>query len=314
MRFSFILALVLSLSLAGAQWYQTTKFICPTPIEYRLGVIDDSFGLTPPEALASIAEAAALWEDVSDRDLFVFAEDADFTINFIFDERQAGADAQSIARDRLDNIAAMNDTFRAQIAELQATYESQVSEFKSDRSDYDGQLQSYNDRVRQVNDRGGAASGVFAELESERVRLDRISGTLRGQADSLSALAEQLNDLSTEGNRLIETYNQEVLVYNQEYGEAHEFTQGDYQGGEINVYKFSDNNELVTVLAHEFGHALGIDHVEEAGALMYYLLDDELTDAPALAAVDIAAFQVACEQQGWGGSIRSVMRQLISYF
>ena len=314
MRFSFILALVLSVSLAGVQWYQTTKFICPAPIEYQLGSIGDSFTITPAEAKAAIAEAANLWESNTGDDLFIYSEDADFAINFIFDERQATADAQTIDRDRLDAIAGQNDTFRTQIAELQATYELQQADFTSERNAYDDELKAYNDRVRQVNDRGGANAAVFADLEAERERLERISTSLQQEATNLNNLAQRLNELSSEGNRLIDTYNQEVQDYNREYGEAHEFTQGDYRGGEINVYKFSDKNELVAVLAHEFGHALGINHIEEPGALMYYLLDDELFDAPTLAASDVAAYQVVCSDQGIAGSIRSIIRQLISHF
>lgn len=313
MRFSFLLALILSITLAGVQWYQTTKYICPVPIEYRLGEIGESFAITPSEATAAINEAAALWEEAADQDLFVYAEDADFTINFIFDERQAVADAQTADRDRLDNIAEQNELFRTQIAQLQNTYESKQAAFVAERDAYDAELQIYNDRVRQVNDRGGANSEVFAELEATRVQLERTSNRLQQEAASLNELAEQLNKLSSEGNRLIDTYNEEVEQYNLEYGEAHEFTQGDYQGGEINVYKFSDNNELVSVLAHEFGHALGIDHIEDQDALMYYLLDDELFKAPTLAASDVLAYQAVCENQGVAGSIRSLIRQFISY-
>lgn len=314
MRFSFILALVLSISLAGVQWYQTTKYICPIPIEYRLGAIGESFAITQSEAKAAIAEAANLWEEKIDEDLFIYAEDADFAINFIFDERQEVANAQTADRDRLDSIAEQNETFRTEIAQLQSTYEAKQADFAAERDVYDAELQAYNDRVRQVNDRGGAGREAFAVLEVERERLEQISRSLQQEAAALNDLAQQLNTISAEGNRLINTYNQEVRQFNLDYGEAHEFTQGDYQGGEINVYKFSDNNELVAVLAHEFGHALGINHIEEPGALMYYLLDDELFDAPTLAASDIAAYQAVCEDQGFAGSVRSVIRQLISYF
>lgn len=313
MRFSHGIALLLVLTLAGVQWYQSTQYICPVPIQYRLGVIDDSFTLTDVEAKQYIAKATSVWEAISERDLFVYNDQADFTINFVFDERQATADAQSIDRHRLDGIADQNETFRAQIDNLQNTFEQRQSKFAQQRDSYDQQLQSYNDQVRQVNDRGGASPAVFAQLESQRVSLASQSETLRTEADALSNLADQLNALSTEANALIETYNQQVRVYNRQYGEEHEFTQGDYRGGEINVYKFSDESELVTVLAHEFGHALGIDHIEEPGSLMYYLLDDNLDQSPILSDGDVSTFQQVCGDQGFGARVRGFIRSAVAY-
>lgn len=312
MRFSFLLALTVVLSLAGVQWYQTTQYICPVPISYRLGEIDSSFTLSEVEAKQYIEEATAVWEDVAAQDLFIYNDDAAFTINFIFDERQAMADAQIFDRDRLDSIAEQNEAFRTQIADIQSSYQRRQTTFNAEREAYDSRLQSYNDKVRQANDRGGATPAVFTELELERVSLASESEELRVEADALNNLAQQLNELSTEGNRLVETYNQEVRTYNADYGATHEFTQGDYRGGEINIYKFSNQYELVSVLAHEFGHSLGIDHIEEPGSLMYYLLDDELDSMPTLTDSDIAAYQIECADQGFSARVRGFIREALA--
>ncbi|MFT5831898.1 MAG: hypothetical protein ACI9SY_000275 [Candidatus Paceibacteria bacterium] len=314
MRFSYLLALTITLSLAGTQWYQSTRYICPVPINYRLGIIDDSFSITQAEAKQYIEQAAQVWEDVADQDLFIYNDDADFTINFVFDERQETANAQTADRERLDGIAAQNDQFRTQIADLQTTYQNRNVQFETTKINYDERLESYNDAVRQANDRGGATPAAFAVLEEERVDLEGESNQLRVASNALNSLASQLNELSTEGNRLIETYNDEVRSYNDLYGEAHEFTQGDYRGGEINIYKFSNQFELVSVLAHEFGHALGIDHVEEPGALMYYLLDDELDQIPTLSESDIAAYQTECANQGFQSNARKFIREALATF
>ena len=36
----------------------------------------------------------------------------------------------------------------------------------------------------------------------------------------------------------------------------------------ISIFAFSDENHLAIILAHELGHALGIEHVDGDGALM----------------------------------------------
>lgn len=314
MRFSYFVALLLVIALAGVQWYQTTKYICPVPIAYRLGVIDESFTITHDEALAAIASAESVWEEQVAQELFVYDDASAFVINFVFDDRQAMADAQEADKQRLDDIATQNNEFKVQIGALQATYEARQADFAAAKSAYEADLLTYNQRVQQANDRGGAAPALYAELEAQQRVLDALSAQLRSEAAGLNNLAQQLNNISAEGNRLIDTYNQEVRVYNDEYGEQHEFTQGDYQGGEINVYKFSSEEELVSVLAHEFGHALGIGHVEEPGSLMYYLLDEALKAQLQLSEGDIASFAAICADQGLGSRVRASVRAIIAKF
>ena len=48
-------------------------------------------------------------------------------------------------------------------------------------------------------------------------------------------------------------------------------TEGSVSGvlhSEIRVFTFRDRDELVWTLAHEFGHALGVEHIDDAAGLM----------------------------------------------
>jgi predicted Zn-dependent protease len=42
-------------------------------------------------------------------------------------------------------------------------------------------------------------------------------------------------------------------------------------GEEINIYEFDSRTALLRVLAHEFGHALGLDHNDNEQSIMHYL-------------------------------------------
>jgi len=312
MRFHFILALVLTLTIGSTYWYESTKHICPIPIGYRLGVIDSSFSITREEASEAIAQAVAVWEDSVGRELFVQDDQADLAVSFVFDDRQALADAQVNDQARLDEVSRQNDAIRDTIADLQVTYETMQEAFETRRAAYDASLETYDTAVRQANDRGGATPAEFADLEETRVNLQTESQTLRASANELSNVAAQLNDLSAEGNRIVRAYNVQVEAFNAEYGTGDQFTQGDFTGDAIHIYKFSNQTELVTVLAHEFGHALGVGHVEGSGSLMYFLLEDDDTVLPTLSQTDKEAYNNTCQIDSWDFKLRSIIRSIIS--
>ena len=54
----------------------------------------------------------------------------------------------------------------------------------------------------------------------------------------------------------------------EKYGEDDAYTQGDYSGNSINVYSFDDRETLVTLLAHEFGHALEVPDNQDPDSIM----------------------------------------------
>lgn len=313
MRFSLFLALVLAIAVAGTQWYQSTKHICAIPVTYRLGSIDDSFDISRSDALTAITTATSAWEEKVGQSLFLYDEvAADITVSFVFDDRQAQADAREIAQERLNGVSAQNESIRAAVAELSETYEAMRLSF-IERSDvYESALQAYNDRVRQVNDRGGADGSLFAELEATQIELNTEAEALRTLQAELNQVGSQLNQLSVEGNRLITEYNEKVDVFNDQYAHGGIFTQGDYTGDGITIYKFSNEAELITVLAHEFGHALGIDHVETEGSLMYYLLEEELNSPVPVTDIDQKALQATCQFDSNEFKVRQFIRSLLS--
>ncbi|MES2214229.1 MAG: matrixin family metalloprotease [Patescibacteria group bacterium] len=78
-------------------------------------------------------------------------------------------------------------------------------------------------------------------------------------------------------NSLVDQANQKVSTINESAGK--EFNEGEYiydeAGQRINIYEFTSRAELVRVLAHELGHALGLDHNSNPDSIMYYLNQSE---------------------------------------
>ena len=313
MRAGFFISLGLTLILAGAFWYQSTAYICPVPLSYRIGTLDPAFALASTAAQAQISAAEAVWEAAVDRELFVYDPAAEFTIDFIYDERQATTDTEASARASLDAKQRETERVQSTIAEVQAEYDALADRFGTRRSEYEAALTAYNERVQRYNDQGGAPPPIFAELEAERARLDSEAVALERLAADLNTLAERLNELAQEGNALVEEYNTAVEAYNAAYGYAREFTQGDYQGDAIHIYQFSSELELQRVLAHEFGHALGIGHVAGSSSLMYYLLGDT-SATPTLSSEDrLAYYEVCGTGPSFGQQVRRVVRTTLKW-
>lgn len=311
MKPSHIFIGLLALSVPLTIWYTSTAQQCPVPLHYRVGDIDESFSLSLVEAQEDIAAAAEVWENSIDRELFVYDETADFTINFVFDERQETLNLEQNERKELDQTREQNNEVLQQVESLQSQYDELAANYEANVAQYEQDLAEYNADVNTYNDRGGAPSDKFTELETERVRLSQTADNLGDTATKLNKLASEINKLGDRGNQLINEYNEEVSQYNAEFGFAREFTQGDYQGDRINIYTFNDKNELITVLAHEFGHALGIDHVESDSSLMYYLID-ETASSTNLSAEDAAAFLEVCgATESIAQKVRHVIRTLL---
>ena len=125
-------------------------------------------------------------------------------------------------------------------------------------------------------------------MEDLKTRLDRDRATLNSAAARLNYLGDQVNELA-------QKLNIEVDVHNQVFGEAREFDQGEYINGKINIYQFDAISDLRLVIAHELGHALGLDHVENPKSIMYYLMEKQNLNNIALTQEDKKAFRQRCE-------------------
>lgn len=311
MRVGYALLLIVALLIGGGYWYKSTEYVCPVPLSYGLGELSPEFGITAEEAKAYAESAERVWEQATRRDLFTYDPDADFTVDFIFDERQEFADNEEDARTTLDERKGESEEIFATVDTLQQEFEDLKQTYEDRNADYEVRLKKYNETVGIYNERGGAPEDIFAELEAQRAELDIEVAELTAGATALNELAQQINALREEGSDQIAEYNQRVDRYNDQFGAEREFIQGDYTGDSITIYKFSDENELSTVLVHEFGHALGIDHVDNENAIMYYLLGDT-SEAPELTGADLAIFTEVCDTGAtWQQYLRTMIRSLL---
>lgn len=269
---------------------------CREPISYRLGQFDERFAMSEEQLLAAIDEAAAVWEQGSQLDLFIYAPQGDLAINLVYDYRQeAAAKLKDLGYD-IDSTKQSYDDLKVRFDDLKISHEAGVKAFESLKQDYETQQAAYNAEVNRINARGGATPQEAAQLNSQRESLQAQIAEINRQADVVNQEVATLNAMVDVINRMAADLNLDVEDYNRigrETGE--EFQQGlytsDATGTQIELYEFTSTPELVRLLAHELGHALGLEHVDDETAIMYYR---NTAQNDALTAADLAALSTRC--------------------
>ena len=240
------------------------------PIDYSIGSCDQRFGISFEKFRALLKDASSTWEEPAGTTLFSYEESATFKVNLIYDERQERTNEEKQARVQLDehtnSYEALDRDYKAATRrqeELQKSYDSSAAIVI-------GKTNEYNAKVEQWNKSGGAPQTEIGRLNAEKAELDKLKEKLAVEELALKKSNDDVNTLATRVNESVQRRNSNVASYNGKFGESRPFEQGLFNGKEINVYQFEDEARLKLALIHEFGHALGFQHVDDSTAIMYY--------------------------------------------
>jgi predicted nucleic acid-binding Zn-ribbon protein len=274
---------------------------CRDPIPYVLGRFDEKFKISKEDLLEAAAEAEKIWEEPYGKELFAYKPENDspkaLKLNLVYDYRQE-------ASSKLERIGGDVEETQADYDALKAEFEAKKSEYEKLKSTFNKRVESFNSRqaayereVDSWNKKGGAPEAEFHKLEQERAALGKEAKALETMQSGITAMADEVNTLVVSLNRLAGKLNLSVDKFNtinQTRGET--FEEGVYESNgferSINIYEFSSREKLVRVLAHELGHALGLDHVENSQSIMY---EYNQSNTLKLSKEDLAALKARCE-------------------
>ncbi len=299
-RYTFLVAILLGSLFVYGYMYYTAWALCNVPISYAIGQVDDEFDFSRDRFTEAVSSAVMVWEASTGRKLFKKNENDKnaVQINLVFDDRQAYVEAEIGYRERLDATESVSQSLRKHYQRLVTEYENLRDTHELLLANYNEEVREFNELIEFYNQEGGVSDETYRSLQTEQTRLANERESLRVMERDINQLVKSINELGEQGNLLIETHNQGVGEYNKNFGESRKFTQGEYLGSVINIYTFTSEQELVLVLAHELGHALGIEHVPGRESIMYELLGEQPEDL-SLSEYDMEAFVSVCVELPW---------------
>jgi hypothetical protein len=288
---------LLGIALALVVFFLRMPKPCQEPLTYRIGPIDERYGLSRWEFSRAIQKAAAIWGQPLSRELFREDPQGSIEISLVYDYRQEAADKLKKLNYNMDYTKYAHDNMKLRFEYLKSQYEHQRAALDSDLNAFNARQNAYNAEIESWNRRGGAPENVRNQLMSGKSELNAERERLQIRQDEAKRMVDEINSLVLIMNEIAAVQNLDVVRYRDVGSQlGGEFQEGYFEHNKgkqsIKIYHYNNDARLVRLLVHELGHALGLEHSANPDAVMYRLNQSEKLE---LTPDDIAALKGRCK-------------------
>jgi len=270
---------------------------CSEPLKYRIGPIDERFGLSRGEFSIAVKKAATIWGQPLSRELFREDPQGAIEISLVYDYRQEAADKLKNLNYKMDYTKNTHDNMKLRFEYLKSQHERNRMALDSDMNAFKARINAFNAEIEAWNRRGDASENVRNRMMSEKSELNAERERLHIRQDEAKKMVDEINSLVLVMNEIAAVQNLDVVRY-RDVGSrlGGEFQEGYFEHKKgtqsIKIYHYSNDTGLVRLLIHELGHALGLEHSANPDAVMYRL---NQSDKLELTADDIATLKARCK-------------------
>lgn len=253
---------------------------CITPITYTLGTFDSRFGISKNYFLETISEEVTLWNNAVGKKLFEYnpqGSRGDLIINLVYDQRQQNTNNNKLLAAEIENAKNSATIIQKEYENLEIIFSERKDNYVQRVDNFNTRQKIYNDTVASWNEKGGAPRTEYDALNIEKEELQKESDALTNEHNTLREILADINTKILKHNEFIAFINERVNINNTTANIK--FTEGNYSPStnSVTIYQFTDDTKLKRVIAHELGHALGIDHNQNKESIMYSINSSTVT-------------------------------------